>query len=98
MNRIRRYLVTAAVLFAVATGYSLWRASCTAGCSMSEVVLGYPVFLKTPFSPDSPGGPQFLLLPFLINIIWTAAASVVFWAIIETFGRWNERRQQPPPF
>ncbi len=98
MNRIKRYLVTAAVLFAAATCYSLWRTSCTAGCSMDEVVLGYPIFLRTPYSPDSPGGPQFFLIPLFINVLWTIAVSACFWAIIETAGRWNERRQQPSPF
>lgn len=98
MNRVRRYLVTAAVLFIAATCYSLWRESCTAGCSMREVVFGYPVFLRTPFSPDSPDGPQFFPIPLLINVLWTIAVSVCIWAIIETAGRWNERRQQPPPF
>ncbi len=95
MNRIKRYLITAVVLLALATGYSLWRTSCSSGCSMSEVVLGYPVFLRTPFSPDSPGGPRFMLIPFIINILWTATASVGFWAIVETFGRWNDRKKQP---
>lgn len=98
MNIVRRYLITAAVLFVAATCFSLWRASCTSGCSMREVVLGYPIFLRTPYSPDSPGGPQFFLIPFLINVVWTAVISVCFWAIVETAGRWNERKQQPPPF
>ncbi len=94
--RIRRYLITAIVLFIGATLYSMWRESCTSGCQLREVVLGFPVFLRTPFEPYSPGGPEFTIVPFFVNVLWTIVASVSFWAVVDTVQRWRERSRQPP--
>lgn len=93
---LKRYLATSAVILFLATLYSMWRENCTPGCAFDKVVLGLPVFLRTPYSPDSPVGPEFFLIPLLINIVWSAAVSVSFWAVVETFGRWRERKGQEP--
>lgn len=95
-SKIRRYLLMAVALLIAATLFSLWRESCTPSCQMRQVVLGYPVFLRTPYEPYSPGGPEFMIIPFFINILWTIAVSISFWAVVDTAQRWRERGQQPP--
>lgn len=95
MNLLKRYLVVSALLFLASSLYSVWRESCTAGCSMHVLVLGLPVFLRTPFSPDSPDSPQFYFIKFLINLGWFVVASVCFWAVVDTLKRWRERTRQP---
>lgn len=94
-SRIGRYLVTAGVLCIGATLFSMWRAACTPSCELREVVFGYPVFLRTPFSPDSPGGPVFMIIPFLVNVFWAIGVAISFWAVVDTWKRWRDRRQQP---
>ncbi|MFH0829000.1 MAG: hypothetical protein V1907_02355 [Candidatus Kerfeldbacteria bacterium] len=94
--RFRRYLITAAALFVAATLFSMWRESCTPKCAVDTVVFGFPVFLRTPFSPYSPGGPVFEVVPFVVNVLWTIGVSVCFWTVVETLGRWRERGRQPP--
>ncbi|MBI4426252.1 MAG: hypothetical protein HY567_01640 [Candidatus Kerfeldbacteria bacterium] len=88
--------MTAAVLLVLASGFTTWRENCTGGCSFELLVLGWPVFLRTPVVPDSPVRPEFFLIQLVVNLIWTAAVSVGGWAVIDTFGRWQDRRRPPP--
>lgn len=93
---MKRYLITSAALFVIVSLYSTWRGSCAPRCVVETVFLGLPVFLKSPVVPGTAERPEFFLIPFLANVIWTAAVSVGFWAIVETFGRWQDRRREPP--
>lgn len=88
---IKRYFIASALLLVVATLIAMWRENCLPGCTLRRVVLGLPVFLRTPYSPDSTERPEFYLIPFLINLGWSSVLSVVFWTIADTFGRWHER-------
>lgn len=93
---MKRYLITTAVILVVVSGFSTWRVNCHSGCSFEQVALGLPVFFTTPYLPTSDQRPEFSLFPLLINIVWTAAVSVSFWAVVDTAERWQDRRRQPP--
>ncbi|MBI5404655.1 MAG: hypothetical protein HY976_00345 [Candidatus Kerfeldbacteria bacterium] len=92
---MKKYFITSAVLLVVATLYSMWRTNCLDGCKLDQIVMGWPVFLRTPYAPESGQHPEFFLVPLLINIGWSAAASLLGWTVFETFGRWQDR-QRPP--
>lgn len=93
---MKRYLITAGVLLVGASLYATWRANCHDVCNIQTIVFGLPVFLSTPFIIGTGQEPGFWLVPLLINIVWSAAASVSFWSVIETFERWQDRKQKPP--
>ncbi len=93
---MKRYLVTAGVLFLLASAYSTWSENCRQGCGFEVVTLGWPVVLTTPTSPDSGRPAEFFFVPLLWNILWTAFGAVSFWAVVETLERWQDRRRQPP--
>lgn len=95
---MKRYLVTLAVVLVLACAYSTWRANCRQGCEFEVVALGFPVFLTTPTSPDSGQPAEFSFLPLVLNVLWTAFVSVSFWAVVDTAGRWQDRRREPPSF
>jgi hypothetical protein len=92
---IKRYLFTSALLLVLASLFALWRENCTAGCDFHRVVLGFPVFLRTPYSPESAERPEFFLMPLVVNLGWSGLASLVFWSVFETFGRWQDRKRPP---
>ncbi len=93
---MKRHLITAGLLLVSASLYATWRANCHDTCNIQTIAFGLPVFLRTPLSIGTGQEPEFWLMPFLINIVWSAAASVSGWAVIETFERWQDRKQKPP--
>jgi len=92
---MKKYFLTAGVWIFSASAWSMWRENCVGGCRFDQVVFGWPVFFRTPYSPDDGVSPEFFLVPLLLNIIWTAAAAVIVWAVADTRSRWRDR-QQPP--
>ncbi|MBI4092645.1 MAG: hypothetical protein HY420_01845 [Candidatus Kerfeldbacteria bacterium] len=93
---MKRYVITAMVLLVGASFYSMWRVNCHPECDWQLVALGLPIFLKTPYLPDTGIKPEFWLVPFVVNVVWSAAVSFTFWAVVETGQRWRRVRQQPP--
>lgn len=92
---MKRYLITSATLLVLATLFSIWRENCGNGCSFDRVVLGLPVFLRTPYSPNTGERPEFFLVALLINLGWSAVGSAVFWGVVDTFERWQDRKAPP---